>query len=310
MQKTKFNVEPVVNIIEHANATDKGRFFEENSLDIVFCDPPLYKNQNDKAINNWNSEQDYTQWFRIFVNIVSNKLKKTGVFYLIGEMEDLIPLISICNEFNFNISMIYYFPKFKKGTKNSNKVFKYIDSVVVLTRNFQREVKKILKLKQQQANISSREINLKLNNNGNGGGYWSLYCGENSKNVMPTEEHWNILKNLFKLELEYSDINTQFKPYDGINLWDDISNNDDKLFNGINRSSALYERLLKLNRKEPAELVVWDPFCGYGNSVLAMRDLNVNFYANEFDTNIYYKAMVNTGNTLKIGKPIVVQMPK
>jgi len=307
MQK---HLEPTLNSIENANANDKGRFISDNSLDVILCDPPLFKNQNDKLINNWTNEEDYINWFRIFINISSTKLKKTGILFLIGDIEDLLPLINIIKEFDFYLAMTYYFTKNKKSfsskKKENQKTTKVIESVFVFTRNFQSKVKKILKLKQQEMKIPSREINLKLSGNGNGGGYWSLYCGDNSKNSLPSEEHWEILKSMFKLDIDYSDINTQFLQYDGANLWDDINYEDDKLLSGVNRPVLFYERLLKMNRKEPSDLLIWDPFCGYGNSTIACKKLNISFYANEFDVKIYFKAMMNIGAPINITRPVIV----
>jgi len=310
MNKQKSLYEPVMNVIENANATDKGRFISDCSLDVVICDPPLFTNTNDKTINNWLNEQDYLQWFKIFMNIVSSKLKKTGIFYLIGEIDDLHKLIAIIEEFDFELTMTYYFTKDKrahsgKKSKDQPRTTKIIESVFIFTRNFQNKVKKILKLKQAEYKMTSKDINIRLSGNGNGGGYWSLYCGENSKNAIPSHEHWVILKEMFNLEIDYDDIVTQFKQYEGTNLWDDFDYEDDKLLSGINRPVAFFERLLQMNRRELAELVVWDPFCGYGNSTKAFKKLNINFYANEFDLKIYYKAMINIGSSVNLSRPVI-----
>lgn len=311
MQKVKNLPEPQLNTIENANANDKGRFLHENSLDVVFFDPPLLRNSTDKQLNNWKTEQDYLEWCRIFINIVSAKLKKTGILYLIGDIEDVRQIINIILDFEFQLSMTYYFTKNKKSSqikksKDGTRTVKVIESVFVFTRNFQKKVKKILKLKQQEKNLTSREINIELNGNGNGGGYWSLYCGDNSKNILPTEQHWQVLKELFDLDLEYNDINTQFRPFDGINLWEEFNYEEDKLYSGINRPVAFYERLIEMNRKEPSELLIWDPFCGYGNSIVACKKLNCSYFACEFDIKVYYKALINTGENVNFIKPVVV----
>jgi len=314
MQKSKVSLEPQLNTIENCNSTDKGRFIQEASIDIIICDPPLFKNQNDKQLNNWNMENDYYSWFRIFMNIASSRLRKTGIFYLIGDVEDLCELHPIIMEFDFQLSMTYYFTKNRKmsvGKKKDNtRTTKVIECVFVFTRNFQKEVKKILKLHQAKSKLSSREINLQLSGNGNGGGYWSLYCGENSRNLIPTEEHWNKLRHIFEIDVDYNDINTQFRAYEGINFWEDISYEEDKFLNGSNRPVNLFERLLQMNRKEPQDIMVWDPFCGYGNSTLACRKMGINYFAHEFDVKTYYKAMINTGNSLKFSKPVLLSVPQ
>jgi len=106
------------------------------------------------------------------------------------------------------------------------------------------------------------------------------------------------------ISINYEDIISQFKPWEGTNLWDDINYEDDKFLNGTNRPTVLYERLINLNKKNFTDLVVWDPFCGYGNSTLIFKKYGIKFYANEFDMKIHCKAMINTGTSINISKPI------
>ena len=114
MKKSKILQEAVLNQIEHCNALDKGRLIPDNSFDIIICDPPLFKNQNDKVLNHWSNENSYIEWFRLFVNIVSTKMRKTGIFYLIGDLEEINSLFSIIQEFGYCLTSIYYFNKCKK----------------------------------------------------------------------------------------------------------------------------------------------------------------------------------------------------
>lgn len=311
MKKSKILQEAVLNQIEHCNALDKGRLIPDNSLDIIICDPPLFKNQNDKVLNHWSNENSYIEWFRLFVNIVSTKMRKTGIFYLIGDLEEINSLFSIIQEFGYCLTSIYYFNKCKKNTnkkqKESIKLTKIIDVVAVFTKDFQKKVKKLLKLKQEECNKPSKDINMELSGNGNGGGYWSLYCGDNSKNIIPSEDHWNILKRILNINIEYEDILTQFKPYDGVNFWDDINMIDEKFGCVTNRPVEFYERLIKMNRKNPMEITVWDPFCGFANSTLACKKLGANFYANEFDLKTYYKSLINIGHILNVNKEYEVK---
>lgn len=297
MEKNK----PILNTIENVNATDKGKFFPDNHLDIIVCHPPSYNNSNDRIINNWSNETEYFQWFRVFMNIVVNKLKKTGVFYLIGDIEELHPLLKLIEEFDLQLNMVYYFTKTKKytvvkKTKDTPKTNKIIESVFVFTRNFQKKIKKILKLKQQELKLSAREINMQLSGNGNGGGYWSIYCGDNNHNKTPSEEHWNKFKEILKIDIDFNDINTQFRQYEGPNLWDDLNYEEDKLLSGYNLPVLFYERLIAMNRKLPADIVLWDPFCGLGNSVVACKRLSTSYYACELDIKTHYKANINIGN--------------
>jgi len=106
--------EPIPNTIENANALEKGRFLTDNTIDIIFCDPPSFKNPIDRQLNNWTTNKDFEQWIRIFINVASIKLKKTGIFYLIGDVEELTPFIDILKEFGFILQTSYFFTKNKK----------------------------------------------------------------------------------------------------------------------------------------------------------------------------------------------------
>lgn len=302
--------EIVQNTIENVNAIDKGRFINDNSLDIIFCDPPSFRNSNDKNLNNWTSENEYFKWMRIFFNICSMKLRKTGILYLIGDTEIISPLIQIIEEFGFSLQTSYYFikdRKYKSGKKlkEMTKTVKVVDTIFVFTRDIQKKVKKLLKLKQQEYQKSAREINFSLSGNSNGGGYWSLYCGENSRNIMPSEQHWETLCEIFQIDIKYDDIQPQFKEYNGYNIWDDIKYVDDRFLAGTNRPPQVYHRLIHMNRNKPHNLTIWDPFTGYANSVNVMQKLGCKYYASEFDMKIFYKAMVNTGHSVTVKKPVI-----
>ena len=292
--------ETPANILENGNAIDKGKNIPDNSLDIIFCDPPSFYNANDRQLNNWTSYNDYEKWFRLFVNICSLKLRKTGIFYLIGNAEEIAKLFSIIEEFGFSNCASYYFIKNKKlhagrRSRDNNRTAKIVDSIFVFNRDIQKKVKKLLKLKQQEFQKSAREINYLLSGNSNGGGYWSIYCGENSRNILPTETHWSILCEMFEIDIPYSEIQPQFIEWDGFNFWDDITYQEDKFLCGTNRPNQLYERLLELNRKPKSDITCWDPFTGYGNCINVMEKLGCKYYATEFDMKIFYKALLNTG---------------
>ena len=305
--------EPISNTIENANALEKGRFLTDNTIDIIFCDPPSFKNPIDRQLNNWTTNKDFEQWIRIFINVASIKLKKTGIFYLIGDVEELTPFIDILKEFGFILQTSYFFTKNKKlnagrRVKETSKTIKVVDTILVFSRDIQKKVKKLLKLKQQEHSKSAREINYALSGNANGGGYWSLYCGENSRNILPNEQHWDILKELFKIDIQYTEIKPQFIEWNGYNFWDDIKYSDDKFLCGTNRPTQLYERLISMNINKPKDLTCWDPFTGYGNCVNAMQHLGCKYYASEFEMKIYYKAMINTGHNISLHKPQLVQL--
>lgn len=297
----KISLDPLLNKIEHSNSFEKCKYIPDNSLDIIFCDPPTINNLNDKKLNNWNNKKDYKQTFQTFINICASKLKKTGIFYLIGEPSELICITNFLEENGFFCKASYFFKKNKKNSvgkriKDSTKTIQTIDVIYVFIRDMHKKVKKLLKVKQDELQKSSKDINVLLNGNSNGGGYWSLYCGDNSNNILPNENHWNILKDYLQIDINYNDIIPQFIEWNGTDFWEDITSSNDKFLCGTNRPMSLYDRLIKMNKNDSNVLTCWDPFTGYGNCVNVMKKLGCTFYACEYDMKIYYKSVLQNAD--------------
>ena len=289
-----------MNTIENANAIVRGKEIANNQLDIVICDPPQYTNVNDKLLNNWRTLEEYYDWFNLYVNIVALKLKRTGIFYLIGAFEENYKLIEILKRYKFELEDTYYFLKNRKHNtyKKNREVIKttsVVDCVMVFTRSHVREVKTLLLSKQQEHLLSPRDINIYLSGTGEGGGYWSLYCGENRRNVIPSIEHWEKLKKLFDIDIEYSVIQSQYRSHNGINILDDEIYFEEKndVIKYIDRPQEFYEKLISMNRNDYSNLVIWDSFCGYGNCIKVCKKYSISYYGHEMNCDVFIKAKIN-----------------
>ena len=74
-----------LNTIENANAIVRGKELPNGQLDMVICDPPQYTNMTDRILNNWRTQEEYYDWFNLYINIfafILSYLKKTNHTYL------------------------------------------------------------------------------------------------------------------------------------------------------------------------------------------------------------------------------------
>jgi len=291
-----------INTIENANAIDRGKEIPNSQLDMVICDPPQYTNMTDRILNNWRTQEEYYDWFNLYVNIVALKLKRTGIFYLIGAFEENYKLIEILKRHKFELEDTYYFLKNRKHNtyKKNREIIKMtpvVDCVMIFTRSHVREVKTLLSSKQIEHKLTSKDMNIYLSGTGEGGGYWSLYCGDNRKNIIPSYEHWEKLKKLFNIDIEYSIIQSQYLPHDGINIWDDEIYFEEKndIIKYIDRPQEFYEKLISMNRNDYSNLVIWDSFCGYGNCIKVCKKHLIQYYGHELNCEVFTKAKLNIG---------------
>ena len=291
-----------INTIENANAIDRGKEIPNSQLDMVICDPPQYTNMTDRIINNWRTQEEYYDWFNLYVNIVALKLKRTGIFYLIGAFEENYKLIEILKRHKFELEDTYYFLKNRKHNtyKKNREIIKMtpvVDCVMIFTRSHVREVKTLLSSKQHDHKLTPKDMNIYLSGTGEGGGYWSLYCGDNRKNIIPSYEHWEKLKKLFNIDIEYSIIQSQYLPHDGINIWDDEIYFEEKndIIKYIDRPQEFYEKLISMNRNDYSNLVIWDSFCGYGNCIKVCKKHLIQYYGHELNCEVFTKAKLNIG---------------
>ena len=105
----------------------------------------------------------------------------------------------ILKRYKFELEDTYYFLKNRKHNtyKKNREVIKttsVVDCVMIFTRSHVREVKTLLLSKQLEHKLTPKDMNIYLSGTGEGGGYWSLYCGDNRKNMIPSYEHWEKLK--------------------------------------------------------------------------------------------------------------------
>ena len=122
------------------NIKNLKNYFPGNNFDIITCNPPYFKYNNDSIINESEikaiARHEITIKLEEIVEIAYNNLRNHGKFYLVHRAERLVEIINILNKFNFglkrmqmvyageeqNCSMVLF--EAKKNSKNNVNILK------------------------------------------------------------------------------------------------------------------------------------------------------------------------------------------
>jgi DNA modification methylase len=151
----------------------------------------------------------------------------------------------------------------------------------------------LLKTRQLELGLSSKEINDRLGVKSNGGGMWSIYTGKNICEQLPTRELWAKLETALEFKFNYDSINITFNTEMGLtDVWSDIEfyfGKNDRI-HPTQKPIELIERIVKASSN--AGDTVLDPFMGSGTTAIACSNLNRRCIGFELDES-YWKASIN-----------------
>lgn len=237
-------------------------------LNIIVLNPPNFEDRESRVTYGWKLEEDYWVWMRRLLNVIEKKLRKQGLLILISKV--FVKLLNEIIEKGFNLSKHYIWDNGK------------MRNVFVFTRDTKSEVKTLLRYYQEKYKITSKDINKRLGVVSGGGGYWSLYTGNNKSNQIPTLLHWECFQDIFGIDISYEDILSEFVE-DKEEIW---RGNQD----------YLYEKILNLNKKENSKITVWDIFGGRVNGLSVYERENISYFIFEYDKKKYYKIILGKKN--------------
>jgi len=91
----------------HDNVKNVFDYFKENSMDVITCNPPYFKNSL-KNENNVKSiaRHEIEITLEDILNISSKLLKNNKAFYMVHIPERIDEIILLCNKYNMNIKEI------------------------------------------------------------------------------------------------------------------------------------------------------------------------------------------------------------
>jgi site-specific DNA-methyltransferase (adenine-specific) len=150
-------------------------------------------------------------------------------------------------------------------------------------------IKELLKKRQKELGLSSKEINERLGVKSNGGGMWSIYTGENVCEQVPTLELWLKLQEVLSFEYPYEKLAQTFNPQMGFtDVWRDIDFYSEQRFHKTQKPIKLIRRLIDASSNE-GDLIL-DPFAGSGSTAISAEMAKRNYIT--FDASEEYIKVV------------------
>ena len=210
------------------DSLEQMKSIETETIDLIIADPPYWKVVGEKWDYQWRTEQDYIDWSIQWLTEASRVLRKGGSFYLFGYFRTLALLVPYFDKLDLELRQQIVIDKGMRAvsgraTKNYKMFPNVTESCLFIVKDSKPFIKKILKERQKELNLSSKEINEALGVASYGGGMWSIYTGNNICEQVPTQELWEKLQKILKFDIPYSKIAQTFNPQMGLaDVWRDI----------------------------------------------------------------------------------------
>ena len=281
------------------------RQIETASQDLIIADPPYYKAINEKWDKQWNTEDEYLEWCKLWFNECVRVLKDTGSFYCYGKFDILSKQKVLIFDkqliFRQNITLNKGLKSIAGRTSDKLRMFptasEYLLFYVNQNISFQNndvanEIYKPIRdyLQNEKAKAkkdgyvsdSFRELmGLKI---GAGG---LRYFG-NTAWIFPKKEHYEAFqktgyfqKPYEKLLAEFESIRYTFNlPTATTDVWDFTP---DKIRYGhpTQKPQDICQRIIKASSNENDNVLI--PFAGSGSEIVACEELKLNWTAFEIE---------------------------
>lgn len=276
------------------------RKIPSESIDLIIADPPYFKVVGESWDYKHSTIQEYISWTSQYLSEIYRVLRKGGSFYLFGYFRILSRLISITEDIGLELRQQIIVDKGIKAiagraTKNYKMFPNTTESILFFIKDSKPYIKNLLKQRQKDLGLKSKEINEKLGVKSNGGGMWSIYTGDNMCKQLPTKELWLKLCEILDIKnVNYESFCQTWNPIMGYHdVWTDFDFYEEKRFHPTQKPIKLIERLILASSNEGD--IVLDPFMGGGSTAVACIKQNRHFIGFEIDTN-YYNACLNRIN--------------
>ena len=282
-RKLKFNLK--TNSIVCGDCAEWLQYIPDNSIDLIYIDPPFFSNKNYEIVwgngfevrsfaDRWQGGiRHYIEWMRPKIKEAKRVLKNTGAIYLHCDKHAShylrILLDSVFGEKNFKNEIIWYY---KGGLKNTYKIFpQKHDNIYFYTKSNdyffnlmrkQTEDKKSVSLWKRWGKYSSDGVNIRLSeipetDTINRQRQMNKFKNKNKRNPKPNDI-------LYTLEFPLLE-----------DVWDDCSpvyRLKEKIGYITQKPEALLNRIIQSSTKEND--LVLDFFAGGGTTAKVCADLN------------------------------------
>ena len=287
---------PNSNIIYNENCVEGIKtHIPDNSIDLIIADPPYFKVIGEKWDYAWRTEKEYIEWTEKWLHETSRVLRLGGSLYLFGYFRTLAYLLPSLEKNGLKLRQQIILNKgiqavSGRATKNYRQYPCVTESLLFLIKDPIPFSRNLLKTRQMELQISSKDINEALGMKSNGGGMWSIYTGKNICEQLPTNEQWNKLQEVLKFTCPYDKIQITFNTEMGVtDVWSDINFYSEKRIHPTQKPQPLIERIIKVSSKEGD--FVLDPFMGSGSTAVACKKLNREYVGFETNEEYYKKSL-------------------
>ena len=265
--------------IQKIDALELLQSLGDKTVDLILTDPPYYKLLNIDWDKQWKTKDDYLNWLENIIKECQRVLKDNGSFYMFCSPEMLIKVGSVVDKYFNVLNTIRWADKRTAAIKNAMGMRYYLDNSeeIIFAEQFVANsddnvvfepIRKYLNEKRKQAKITHKSINKILNTSLKGGGLSPHYYGK-AQWILPTEEHYNILRKHMDLKpydeikKEYESLRRTFnltsdKPYN--NTWNFKQTPTRKGRHPCEKPIDLISHIIDVSSNEN-DLVV-DMFCG------------------------------------------------
>jgi adenine-specific DNA-methyltransferase len=291
-----------LNRIYNKDCIDGMSGIDNETIDLAILDPPYFRILNEKW-DKFKDKSNYFSWTKDYLFILEQKIRLNGTVLLFGcsrNFNTVSGINNILEELDFEfIQEIILDKGMKSVAGRTSKKIKMLppvsENIIVYRKNGKPFIKSLLKHKQKEFNFSSKQIREIMGFAGNGGGNWTKYCGDTEFPLFPTEEHWNKIKKIFDISIEYKSIKETYNPIFGLtNVWTDIEFYVKDRIHPSQKPISLMERCLNIFSDE--KNIVLDLFSGSGSTCIASKNTNRNYIGFEKDFENYNKSIENAQN--------------
>jgi len=292
------------NFIEYRimDCLDGMREMEDNSVDLIICDPPYYKIKDVDWDNQWNTIDYYLEWLLSVCLEIKRIMKDNGSFYIFGD-EKIIAYVQVMLDKHFTLinNMVWYkrnnisvkwAHNHRSFAPTTERFLFYglqdktgLETVMLDTSNFQT-LRTYFKELQESIGLSLKNINEQL---GHRKAEHSFYW-KSTQWDLPTEETYNEMIGIYHIDdwkgfreyedlrREYEDLRREYEElrrtyhhqkgvYDVIDI--PIINEKENTAHPTTKPLELIEIFIKASSNTGD--VVFDPMCGSGTTLLACR---------------------------------------
>jgi len=262
----------------------------DDNIDLIIVDPPYFRILKNQDWDKFKNIDEYLEWSNEYLSLLISKLRLNGTLLLFGctrNFNILSELNRIVEKNGMEFIQEIIIDKGMKsiaGRINSNmKMLPPVsENIIVYRKDAKPFVKKLLKDKQKEHHKTAKEMNELLGCKSNGGGNWTKYTGNTEFPLFPTEEHWNTLKNVFDIHIDYDSIKITYNSIHGLtNVWNDINFYIKDRKHPSEKPVDLSDRYIKIFSNEND--LIYIPFAGSGSEIESCIKNNRNWIASEIN---------------------------